>query len=120
VHPFDAAQMDAITALIATAAAVPVMVLPAGFDPMEAADQAAAFAAMGVRHFLPTRLDLARRLGSVVAAGVAGCMTLSEAGIGPGATDGLAPLTAEFLAARLSRMPIPKSAKVADDYAKYA
>jgi flagellar biosynthesis protein FlhF len=119
VHPFDAAQMETITALIATAAAVPVMVLPAGFDPMEAADQAAAFAAMGVRHFLPTRLDLARRLGSVIAAAVAGSMTLSEAGVGQGATDGLAPLTAEFLAARLSRMPVPKSAKVADDDASY-
>jgi flagellar biosynthesis protein FlhF len=120
VHPFEAAQMETITALIATAAAVPVMVLPAGFDPMEAADQAAAFAAIGVRHFLPTRLDLARRLGSVVAAAVAGSMTLSEAGVGQGATDGLAPLSAEYLAARLSRMPVPKSAKVADDSPNYA
>lgn len=120
IHPFDAAQMAAITALIGTAAAVPVMVLPAGFDPMEAADQAAAFAAAGVRHFVPTRLDLARRLGSVIAAAVAGSMTLSEAGVGQGATDGLAPLTAAFLAARLSRMPIPQSAKVADDDSHYA
>jgi flagellar biosynthesis protein FlhF len=120
VNPFDAVQMEAITALIATAAAVPVMVLPAGFDALESAEWAAAFASHGVRHFIPTRLDLARRLGGVVAAAVAGSMTLSEAGVGPGATDGLTQLTAAFLAERLSRMPVPRTAKVPDVRPKYA
>jgi flagellar biosynthesis protein FlhF len=119
IDPFDSGQMEMMTALIATAAARPVMVLPAGSEPMESAEQAAAFASVGVRDFIPTRLDLARRLGSVVAAAVAGSMTLSEAGTGAGATDGLTPLTAEFLAGRLARMPVPRPKKVPDANAKF-
>ena len=100
--PFDRASIDPIAALAATAGATPVLVLPAGQDPHEAADQAAAFAETGVRHLLPTRLDLARRLGGIVTAAASGAMQLSEAGTGPGASDGLTQLTPEFLAARLS------------------
>jgi flagellar biosynthesis protein FlhF len=111
-NPFDDGQMDSIGALVATASALPVLVLPAGQDALEAAEAAAAFAATGVRHFIPTRLDLARRLGSVLAAAIAGSMALSEAGVGPGATDGLAPLTAALLAERLSHMPTAKRKRV--------
>ncbi|MEJ0046729.1 MAG: hypothetical protein WDN04_11920 [Rhodospirillales bacterium] len=66
----------------------------------EAAEQGAAFAATGVQHFIPTRLDIARRLGSVIAAADGGAFTLTEAGTGPGATDGLTALTPALLAAR--------------------
>jgi flagellar biosynthesis protein FlhF len=119
VNPFDTAQMASIGGLTEGAGAIPVMVLPAGHDPLEAAEQAGAFAAAGVRHFVPTRLDLARRLGSVVSAAVAGGMMLSEAGTGPGAINGLTRLTAEYLIARLSQMPVPKPAKVPDGHPRY-
>jgi flagellar biosynthesis protein FlhF len=112
--PFNCGQMDAVGALVATANALPILVLPAGQDALEAAEAAAAFAATGVRHFIPTRLDLARRMGSVLAAAVAGSMSLSEAGVGPGATDGLAPLTAALLAERLSRTPTAKQKRGPD------
>jgi len=105
VNPFAPGQMGAVAALGAAVAAMPVLVLPAGQDPQEAADHAAAFAAAGVRHLLPTRLDITRRLGSVVTAAIGGGMTLSEAGTGQGASDGLSRLTAEFLAARLAQAP---------------
>ena len=105
VSPFAPGQMGAVAALGAAVAAMPVLVLPAGQDPQEAADHAAAFAAAGVRHLLPTRLDMARRLGSIVTAAIGGGMTLSEAGTGQGANDGLSRLTAEFLAARLAQAP---------------
>jgi len=105
VNPFAPSQMGAVAALGAAVAAMPVLVLPAGQDPHEAADHAAAFAAAGVRHLLPTRLDMARRLGSIVTAAIGGGMTLSEAGTGQGANDGLSSLTAEFLAARLAQAP---------------
>jgi len=79
--------------------------MPAGQDPAEAADQALAFAPLGARHLLPTRLDLARRLGSLVAAAAAADLMLTEAGIGAGATDGLAAITPAFLAERLGWAP---------------
>jgi flagellar biosynthesis protein FlhF len=102
-NPFDQADLDAIEALAVTAAANAVLVLPAGQDPHEAEDQAAAFATAGIGLLVPTRLDLARRLGGIVAAAASGRMTLTEAGTGPGASDGLTRLTPEFLAIRLSR-----------------
>ncbi len=101
--PFDAGEREAMAALAATAGAVVGLVLPAGLDPAEAADLASAFAAIGASLLLPTRLDLARRLGGVLAAAHAGRLALAEAGIGPGAADGLAPITPAFLAERLLR-----------------
>ena len=77
-----------------------MLVLPAGLDPAEAADLARAFAAAGANLLVATRLDLAHRLGGVLAAASAG-LALTEAGIGPGAADGLLPITPEWLAARL-------------------
>jgi flagellar biosynthesis protein FlhF len=104
VSPFDPAQVEGIAALIAAAGALPVLVLAAGQNANEAADQAEIFAAIGVRHLVPTRLDMVRRLGAIVTAAHAGSLILSEAGTGPGATDGLTQITPAILAERLSRM----------------
>ena len=101
--PFDPAQRDEVAGLAATADAAVALVLPAGLDPGESADLAAAFAAAGATLLVATRLDLARRLGGVLAAAHAGRLVLTEAGIGPGAADGLAALTPALLAERLGR-----------------
>jgi flagellar biosynthesis protein FlhF len=98
--PFDAAQVEELTVLAATADAAMVLVLPAGLDPAEAADQAGAYVASGARLLVATRLDLARRLGGILAAASSG-LALTEAGVGPGAADGLLPITPAWLAARL-------------------
>jgi flagellar biosynthesis protein FlhF len=106
INPFDPAQMRLMAELVANAAAAPVMVLAAGQDPLEAMEQAEAFAALAlVHHLVPTRLDMARRLGGVIAAAHAGGMILSEAGTGPGATDGLTRLTPALLADWLGHTP---------------
>lgn len=99
--PFDLAYREAVSALAATADATIVLVLPAGLDVNEAADLAGAFAELGATLLIPTRLDLARRLGAVLSAADMG-LALTEAGVGPGAADGLAALTPAFLAQRLS------------------
>ncbi len=105
--PFDPAQQDDIAGLAATADAATALVLPAGLDPSEAADLAAAFAAGGASLLVATRLDLARRMGWLLSAAHAGKLTLTEAGIGPGAADGLTPLTAALLADRLNHRGAP-------------
>ena len=104
-NPFDAAETDALASLVQDSGATPILVMAAGAHPEEAAEQAHAFASLGVSHLLPTRLDIARRLGCVLAAAAAPGLTLTEAGIGTGATDGLVRLTPEFLAARLLATP---------------
>ena len=99
--PFDAPQAERLHRLAQAAGAVPVLVLPAGLDAEEAAELARAFHLLGARHLLPTRLDMARRLGSVLAAASVG-LALTEAGIGPQVAAGLQPLTPAWLAERLA------------------
>ncbi|TCH98660.1 hypothetical protein EJV46_08790 [Roseococcus sp. SYP-B2431] len=99
--PFDAAQAGHLHRLIQAAGAAPVLVLPAGLDAEESAELARAFHLLGARHLLPTRLDMARRLGGVLAAGAAG-LALTEAGIGLQVAAGLQPLTPAWLAHRLA------------------
>jgi flagellar biosynthesis protein FlhF len=105
--PFDPSQVEELRALTTTAGATVALVLPAGLDPAEAADLAVAYAEAGASLLIVTRLDLARRLGGVVAAAAAARLTLTEAGIGPGAADGLIPLTPGFLAERLMQTGMP-------------
>jgi len=100
LDPFDPFARDELLALAAMAGAVTVLTLPAGLDPAEAHELADAFAQAGATMLIATRLDLCRRLGGVLAA--AAGLTLTEAGIGPGAANGLRPLTPEFLAGRLT------------------
>jgi flagellar biosynthesis protein FlhF len=97
---FDPAQVEELSTLASTANAATVLVLSAGLDPAEAADVARIYAAAGVRLLVATKLDLARRLGGILTAAGAG-LALTEAGIGPGAADGLLPITPAWLAARL-------------------
>ena len=101
INPFAAQEMEGLSALSQAADAVPVLVMQAGLHPQEAAEQACAMAPLGARHLLPTRLDMVRRLGSVLAAAAAADLALTEAGMGPGATDPLVPLTPSFFADRL-------------------
>jgi flagellar biosynthesis protein FlhF len=105
INPFGEAELSDLRAIASSAKAACVLVMPAGQDLAEATEQAEAFAPLGARHLLPTRLDLTRRLGSILGAAAAADLILTEAGIGTGATDGLTPLTPEFLADRIGRSP---------------
>jgi len=111
--PFDPAQRGELSALVSTAGATLALVLPGGVDPAESADLGCGYADIGATMLVATRLDLARRLGGVVAAAQAGRLSLTEAGTGPGASDGLVPLTPGFLAERL-RHARPPDARSAD------
>lgn len=102
--PRHAQERAELAALAGVAAGELVTVLPAGLDPAEAAELAQGYREAGARRLVVTRLDVARRLGAVVAAAHAG-LALSDAGIGPGAADGLVPLTPALLAGRLARIP---------------
>jgi len=104
LDPFDPAQHDELAALAEVSDGTTALVLAAGVDPAEAADLAQAHAAARATLLIATKLDLARRIGSVLAAADAG-LAMTEAGIGPGVADGLTPLTAAFLAHRLVRIP---------------
>jgi flagellar biosynthesis protein FlhF len=101
---FDPGQQEEIRLLATTAGATMALVLPAGLDPVEAADIAASHRQNAASLLIANRLDGARRLGGILAAAAAG-LAMTEAGTGPGAADGLVPMTPEFLAARLMQLP---------------
>ncbi len=100
--PFQPLEREELAALAAAFDAVLVAVLPAGLDAAESADLAGAYREAGAERLVATRIDCARRLGGVLAAAAAG-LALVEAGVGPGAADGLVPFTPDLLAARLAR-----------------
>lgn len=104
--PLQPLEREELAALVAAFDATLVVVMPAGLDPGEAADLAAAYREAGAQRMVATRLDCARRLGGVLAAAAAG-LALCEVGIGPGAADGLVPCTPDLLADRLARIPEP-------------
>ena len=97
---FDIIAGRSGSGLLSAIDAATVLVLSGGLDPAEAADVAHVHAAAGARLLVATKLDLARRLGGILAAAGAE-LALTEAGIGPGVADGLLPITPAWLAARM-------------------
>lgn len=76
-NAFDMDEIERTVRLIRAAKAEPVLVLPAGLDPAEAADIAGIFARMGARRLIVTRLDGARRHGGLLAAARGGDLALA-------------------------------------------
>jgi flagellar biosynthesis protein FlhF len=101
--PFDDASARRHASLAEVAEGTAVLVLPAGLDTDEAAETARAFHLLGCRYLLPTRLDAARRLGGILAAAAEADLVLTEAGTGADVATGLEPLSAEWLARRLTQ-----------------
>lgn len=102
VNPFRGAEVAALAARLGALEAEPVLVLPAGLDVHDAVEIVGVFAAIGARRCLVTRLDAARRLGAVVAAGVTG-VALAEASVSPLIGQPLLPLSPGGLARLLLR-----------------
>lgn len=96
-NPFDSDDLVRLAGLIAASRADPVVVLPAGIDPGEAADMAHAFAALGATHMIVTRLDASRHWGGLFAAASAG-LALGVAGVAPRVAHGLIDLTPDLVA----------------------
>ncbi|KAA0592383.1 flagellar biosynthesis protein FlhF [Azospirillum lipoferum] len=108
-NPFDADDMQDLRAMLSAGEVEPVLVLPAGLDAMEAADMALAFKAVGVRRMLVTRLDMTRRLGSVLAIAARARLSFCDASISSKVAEGLTALNPLALA----RMMIPAEEKAA-------
>jgi flagellar biosynthesis protein FlhF len=105
INPFSARDLAEVTALAAAVPAEPVLVMAAGGDVVDAMEQAQRFAALGIRRLLVTRLDMVRRLGSVLAAADAAAMAFSDCSRTPAVADGLNPLDPMGLAKMLLPEP---------------
>ncbi|ABC21337.1 GTP-binding signal recognition particle SRP54, G-domain [Rhodospirillum rubrum ATCC 11170] len=98
LNPFSQDDMDYLRALISAVPMDAALVLNAGTDPMEAMEIAEAFAEVGASRILATRLDMARRLGGILAAAEAGSLAFGDVSINPHVANGLCPITPLSLA----------------------
>ncbi len=106
-NPFSDVEMESLNEFVHAAEAEPVVVMPAGIDPMEAAEIACRFNVLGPQRLLATRLDLSRRLGGVLAAAQVAALSFSEVSISPHVADGLTPINPVSLA----RLLLPHGAR---------
>ncbi len=112
-NAYSRGEQADLAAFIAAAGGEPVLVHAAGGDTEEAAALGRAFAALGARKTIATRLDVARRYGGLLAAADAGRLGLSEAAISPFVAEGLHPLNSLSLARLL--LAEPADARAAGD-----
>lgn len=97
-NPFDEAEMLKLAALADAVDAETVLVLAAGSDTREGAETACRFAAIGTRRLLATRLDIARRIGGILAAADAAHLKFCDVSVTPHIADGLNPINPVSLA----------------------
>lgn len=104
-NPFDMAELEELLKFIRAVDAEPVLVLPAGLDPLDAQEIAGVFSKMGCQRFIATRLDAARRYASVIMAARPGFLCLAAISRSPYIADGLEPASPMTLARLITALP---------------
>ncbi len=105
VNPFDPESVKLLARLIHASEGDPVLVLPAGMDADESGEIARVFATIGAKALIPTRVDVARRLGSLLSAAHHGGLGFAEVSNTAKVADGLSPMSAK----RLTQMLMPRA-----------
>lgn len=108
-NPFALGERRDLRRFLAAGEIEPVLVLAAGSDAAEIADQAKLFAEIGVRRFIMTRLDAARRLGGLLAAADEVKLGIAHVSLSPYISEPLSQLSA----ASLARILIAQSSALA-------
>ncbi len=104
-NPFDTNSVKSLARLIGAAEICPTLVLPAGMQANEAGEMAQIFATIGAQKLITTRVDVARRLGSLLCAAYNGGLSFAEVSATPKVADGLSPLTSK----RLTQLLMPRA-----------
>lgn len=104
-NPFQVDELEEAARFIKASGAEPVLVLPAGLDPMEAADIAEIFASMGARRLISTRLDAARRFAGILTAAQAGNLAIAAFGRSPYVAQNLEAANPLMLARIIAALP---------------
>jgi flagellar biosynthesis protein FlhF len=98
VNPYSAGDRRELASLVKSSEAEPVLVVPAGGDMVDTVDMAGVFRDLGCNRMIVTRLDMVRRLGSVLTAADQLEFGFAEAGIAPAIANGLSSFTPVMLA----------------------
>ncbi len=99
INPFKDTDIDYLMNLKGDIEGLePILVMSAGLDSFEASDIAEAFLPLGCKRLMATRLDLARRFGSILYAAQTNSLGLCDAGTSPLVSQGLCQIDAISLA----------------------
>ncbi len=98
LNPFDKNSVKDTAKLIGAADIKPFMVLPGGTDAEEAGEMARVMSTIGTYTLIASRVDMSRRLGSILAAAHKGGMAFADASNTPKVADGLMKITPQSLA----------------------
>lgn len=109
LNPFKQADLEFLQDLAESAEVEPILVLPAGGDPFEAAEIAEGFGTVGATRLFATRLDMTRRMGAILSAADAAQLMLCDASSNPHVAQGVSPLNPVTLA----RLLLPPSVQSA-------
>lgn len=109
LNPFDPAEMRNLARMIAAGDIQPVLAMPAGTDAEESGEIARVYATLGVTSMIPTRLDIARRLGGLLSAAHYGGLIFADASHTPKVADGLIGLSPKILTQLLMPEAVKKT-----------
>lgn len=98
INPFDKEDVKTLARLIGADDIVPYLVLPGGVDAEECGEMARVFSTIGAGAILPTRIDIARRLGGLLSAAHQGGLSFADASNTPKVADGLVSLSPKTMA----------------------
>ena len=113
INPYSVTEMNDLGQLLKSLGAEPVWVLDAASDAEDAAELAMLFQLLGIKKAIITRLDLCRRLGSVLSIGTQG-MAIIGATISPLVAKPVLPMTALGLQRLLLRHYAGQNSHTAD------
>ncbi len=117
INPFDKEDIRTLARLMNAGDIQAHLTLQAGTDTEECSEIGRAFSTLGVESMVTSRIDIARRLGGVLAAAHHGNLTLCEASNTPKVANGFTDLTPKTLARLLMPrafrgQPLQKSHKM--------
>jgi len=101
-NPFDADEMASLHELITCHDIEPVLVCSAGIDALEAREIAEIYQRLGVKRFITTRLDVARRYASMLCIAETGKMRFAGASNSPYLAQSFDNLTSKKLSEHLT------------------
>jgi flagellar biosynthesis protein FlhF len=107
-NPFLQDDVRGLAKLSGVGSIEPYLVLAAGGDADECGEIARIFSAIGAHSLIPTRIDITRRLGGLLAAAQTGGLSFADASNTPKVADGLIALDPRKLAGLLMPASFPR------------
>ncbi|WND02744.1 hypothetical protein QGN29_14430 [Temperatibacter marinus] len=105
INPFDIDDLEASLKIIKASDAEPVLVLPAGMEPTDAAEIAGIYQRIGCQRFILSRADAARRFSGLITASRPGGLSIAAISRSPFIADGLEPASSFALGRLLTSLP---------------